>query len=224
MPTVTIEESWKIVLQEELDKDYFQQIIAYLKKEKANGETIYPKGIHIFNAFEKTPFAQVKVVIIGQDPYHGMHQAHGLSFSVLPPTPPPPSLQNIFKELQSDLGLPVPTHGNLEKWALQGVLLLNASLTVRANTPMSHSKIGWEQFTNAVIKKISKEKQGVIFVLWGKFAQQKKAFIDADKHYILEAAHPSPLSAFNGFLGCNHFSKINTYLHAKGLAPIDWSL
>jgi uracil-DNA glycosylase len=222
--TVAIEESWKIALQEEFEKEYFQNIIAFLKKEKAERKIIYPAGPHIFNAFAKTPFEKVKVVILGQDPYHGPNQAHGLSFSVLPPTPAPPSLQNIYKELATDLGLPIPMHGNLEAWATQGVLLLNASLTVRANEPMSHSKIGWEQFTNAVITKLSTERKGIVFVLWGKFAQQKSVLIDSSQHFILQAAHPSPLSAFNGFFGCKHFSKINTFLQSKGQEPIDWQV
>jgi uracil-DNA glycosylase len=221
---VQIEDSWGLVLTDEFEKEYFKNIIHFLKAEKAANKTIYPKGADIFNAFSKTPFDNVKAVLLGQDPYHGAGQAHGLCFSVLEPTPPPPSLVNIYKELHSDIGFTIPTHGNLEKWATQGLLMLNASLTVRANEAMSHSKIGWENFTNAVIKKISDEKEHIIFILWGKFAQNKKSLIDVNKHFVLEAAHPSPLSAHNGFWGCKHFSKANDYLIQQKMTPFNWQL
>jgi uracil-DNA glycosylase len=221
---VKIEESWKEILKQEFDKPYFQQIPLHLKTEKSQGKTIYPPGSLIFNAFNTTPLDKVKVVIIGQDPYHGPGQAHGLCFSVQNGVTPPPSLINIFKELQDDIGLQVPRHGNLTKWAEQGVFLLNASLTVRAGEPMSHSKIGWATFTDTVIKKISDHNKHVVFLLWGKFAQDKKILIDETKHLVLKAAHPSPLSAYAGFFGCKHFSKANAYLMSKGIDPVDWSL
>ncbi len=221
---VKIEATWKEILKDEFKKPYFLQIAEHLKTEKKQGKTIYPPGPLIFNAFEKTPFDEVKVVILGQDPYHGIKQAHGLSFSVQNGIQPPPSLINIFKELHDDVGVPIPKHGNLEKWAKQGVLLLNASLTVRAQEPMSHSKIGWEKLTNTVIEKISDLKEHVVFLLWGRFAQEKAALIDGKKHLILKSAHPSPLSAKNGFFGCRHFSKTNNYLVKHGIDPIDWSL
>ena len=221
---VKIESSWKEVLQDEFRKPYFKQIVEHLKTEKAQGKTIYPAGSNIFHAFDATPFNQVKVVILGQDPYHGPGQAHGLSFSVQPGVPPPPSLVNIYKELHADVGIPIPNHGYLEKWATQGVLLLNASLTVRAGEPMSHSKIGWEKFTNTVIETVSKGKEHVVFLLWGKFAQEKAALIDGNKHCLLKSAHPSPLSAKTGFFGNHHFSKTNTFLMEHGIDPIDWAL
>lgn len=221
---VKIEASWKEVLQEEFKKPYFKGIIDHLKTEKEQGKTIYPPGSLIFNAFEQTPFPKVKVVILGQDPYHGPKQAMGLSFSVPKGVPPPPSLINIFKELQEDTGTPIPRHGDLTSWAEQGVLLLNASLTVRAGEPMSHAKIGWHQFTNAVIEKIGHERENVVFLLWGKFAQEKTALIDTRRHHILKAAHPSPLAAHNGFFGCQHFSQTNQFLMKKGLEPINWAL
>lgn len=221
---VKIEESWKEILKEEFDKIYFQHIISFLKAEKASGKIIYPPGSLIFNAFQQTPFQKVKAVILGQDPYHNKGQAHGLSFSVPNGIPPPPSLINIFKELKNDLGIQMPLNGNLEKWASQGVLLLNASLTVRQNEPGSHSKIGWLQFTDQVIQKISKEKEGIIFLLWGKFAQEKQTLIDETKHFVLKAAHPSPFSAANGFLGCKHFSKTNDLLMKQQKVPIDWKI
>lgn len=221
---VKIEESWKKVLKDEFTKEYFLQIVTFIKTEKALGKTIYPPGALIFNAFDKTPFDNVKVVLLGQDPYHNPGQAHGLSFSVPDGITKPPSLINIFKELQNDLGIPPPINGNLEKWAMQGVLLLNASLTVRRNEPCSHSKIGWIEFTDAVIKKISSQKKGVIFLLWGKFAQDKQILIDETKHHVLKAAHPSPFSADKGFFGCKHFSKTNEFLMKEGLQPIDWKL
>ena len=221
---VKIEDSWKKVLKDEFTKDYFLQIVTFIKTEKAAGKIIYPPGSFMFNAFDKTPFDKVKVVLLGQDPYHNPGQAHGLSFSVPQGIQKPPSLQNIFKELKTDLGLEIPVDGNLEKWAAQGVLLLNASLTVRKNEPGSHSKIGWLQFTDAVIKKISEEKKGVVFLLWGKFAQDKQGLIDETKHHVLKAAHPSPFSADKGFFGCKHFSKTNEFLMKEGLQPIDWKL
>lgn len=221
---VKIETSWKTALKNEFSKTYFLSIANFLRTEKMAGKTIYPPGSLIFNAFDLTPLPRVKVVIIGQDPYHGPGQAHGLCFSVAEGVPPPPSLMNIFKELQSDLGLPTPQNGNLTAWAKQGVLLLNASLTVRANEPMSHSKIGWADFTNAVIKKVSEDRPHVVFLLWGKFAQEKQALIDETKHLVLKAAHPSPLSAHNGFLGCHHFSKANEWLMQQGIDPVDWAL
>jgi len=221
---IKIDSSWKKVLTEEFNKPYFSQIVHHIKTEKLQGKTIYPPGSLIFNAFNSTPFDKVKVVILGQDPYHGPGQAHGLCFSVQKGTPPPPSLVNIFKELNNDIGIEMPGHGNLTHWAEQGVFLLNASLTVRAGEPMSHSKIGWAEFTDSVIKKISELKKNVVFILWGKFAQEKSVLIDISKHCILKAAHPSPLSAHNGFLGCKHFSKTNEYLMGKGIDPIDWQL
>lgn len=221
---VKIEDSWKAVLKDEFSKPYFQQIALHIKTEKSQGKTIYPPGSLIFNAFNTTPFDKVKVVILGQDPYHGPGQAHGLCFSVQTGVPPPPSLVNIFKELQDDLGINIPNHGNLTHWAEQGVFLLNASLTVRAGEPMSHSKIGWAEFTDAVIRKISALKNNVVFLLWGKFAQEKRVLIDESKHLVLRSVHPSPLSAYGGFFGCKHFSKTNEYLAAKGIDPVDWSL
>jgi uracil-DNA glycosylase len=221
---VKIEPSWKKLLKTEFDKPYFQNIVLHLKTEKEQGKTIYPPGSFIFNAFNTTPVEKVKVVILGQDPYHGPRQAHGLSFSVQTGVPQPPSLMNIFKEMNTDLGLAIPQHGNLENWAKQGVLLLNASLTVRANEPMSHAKIGWAAFTDTVIKKISEEKEHVVFILWGKFAQEKIALIDQNKHYIIKSAHPSPLSAHNGFFGSRPFSKTNEYLMKHGMDPIEWKV
>jgi uracil-DNA glycosylase len=224
MMDIQIEESWKEVLKEEFQKIYFQHIITFLKAEKASGKIIYPPGSLIFNSFKQTPFSEIKVVIIGQDPYHNKGQAHGLSFSVPPGIGKPPSLLNIFKELQNDLGIEISENGNLEKWATQGVLLLNASLTVRQNEPGSHAQIGWLQFTDKVIKKISDEKEGVIFLLWGKFAQEKQALIDETKHFVLKAAHPSPFSASNGFFGCKHFSKTNELLMKQHKNPINWKI
>ncbi len=220
---VKIEDSWKEVLRDEFKKPYFKQITEHLKTEKEQGKTIYPPGSLIFHAFDATTFEQVKIVILGQDPYHGPRQAHGLSFSVQQGVSPPPSLINIFKELHEDVGMAIPKGGNLESWARQGVLLLNASLTVRAQEPMSHSKIGWHHFTDAVISKISEEKEHVVFLLWGKFAQEKKVLINDKKHFILTSAHPSPLSV-KGYFGNRHFSKANTFLMKQGLDPIDWSL
>ena len=221
---VKIEESWKNELKDEFGKIYFQQIATFLKTEKALNKIIYPPGNLIFNAFDKTPFDKVKVVLLGQDPYHGIGQAQGLSFSVPDSVNPPPSLINIFKELRSDIGMNIPETGNLTKWALQGVLLLNAVLTVRANEPASHAKYGWMDFTNAVISKLSDRKEGIVFLLWGKFAQEKQVLIDETKHLVLKAAHPSPFSADKGFFGCKHFSRTNEYLTKQKKEPIDWSL
>lgn len=221
---VKIEQSWKKVLAEEFAKPYFEQIVLHLKTERAAGKVIYPPGSLIFNAFEHTTFDKLKVVILGQDPYHGPSQAHGLSFSVPDRIAIPPSLVNIFKELKNDIGMAIPKHGNLTAWASQGVLLLNAVLSVRANEPASHAKIGWMNFTDAVIQKISTEKKGIVFLLWGKFAQEKAHLIDITKHHILKAAHPSPFSADKGFFGCKHFSKTNTLLVEQGLDPINWIL
>lgn len=221
---VKIEPTWKELLKDEFGKPYFEQIALHLKTEKSQKKTIYPPGQFIFNAFNTTPIDQVKVVILGQDPYHGPGQAHGLCFSVQKGVPPPPSLVNIFKELREDIGITIPNHGDLTHWAQQGVFLLNASLTVRASEPMSHAKIGWATFTDTVIRKISDHQPHVVFLLWGKFAQEKKTLIDENKHLILRAAHPSPLSANAGFFGCKHFSKANAYLVSKGIDPVDWQV
>lgn len=221
---VKIEPSWKEALKGEFNKPYFQQIALHLKTEKSQGKVIYPPGGLIFNAFDKTPLRNVKVVILGQDPYHGTGQAHGLCFSVPDGVAPPPSLINIFKELQEDTGMPITNSGNLTRWAERGVFLLNASLTVRAAEPMSHAKIGWAEFTDTVIRKISELNNHVVFLLWGKFAQEKRLLIDESRHLVLKAAHPSPLSAHSGFLGCKHFSKANAYLVSKGIDPVDWKI
>ncbi|MDQ6761346.1 MAG: uracil-DNA glycosylase [Bacteroidota bacterium] len=221
---VKIEEGWKEILKDEFKKSYFEQIVTFIKAEKAAGKIIYPPGALFFNAFDKTPFSKVKVVLLGQDPYHNKGQAHGLSFSVPDGVALPPSLQNIFKELKADIGMNTPSSGNLEKWAAQGVMLLNASLSVRQNEPGSHSKIGWLQFTDAVISKLSEKKEGIVFLLWGKFAQEKQSLIDETKHHVLKAAHPSPFSADKGFFGCKHFSKTNELLVLQNKQPIDWKL
>jgi uracil-DNA glycosylase len=221
---VQIEESWKKVLQGEFSKSYFENIVAFLKTEKVQGKTIYPPGSLIFNAFYKTPFKELKVLLLGQDPYHGKGQAMGLSFSVPKEIRQPPSLINIFKELKDDVGVPIPSTGDLTPWAEQGVMLLNASLTVRDGEPNSHAKIGWHQFTDAVIQKVSDEKEGIVFLLWGSFAHQKQELIDQTKHHVLKAAHPSPYSADKGFFGCKHFSKTNEFLVAQKQDPIDWAL
>ncbi len=217
-----ISESWKNNLAEEFDKDYFKNLITFVKSEYCS-KTIYPPEKLIFNAFEKCSFKNTKVVIIGQDPYHGAGQANGLSFSVNDGVAFPPSLHNIFKEIKNDLGLEIPKSGNLERWASQGVLLLNSTLTVRANEAGSHQKQGWEQFTDAVIKVISNQKENVVFMLWGNFAQKKGAKINIDNHLILKSKHPSPLSANQGgWFGMNHFSQCNNYLMAKGLGGVEW--
>lgn len=219
---VKIENGWKNALKQEFTKTYFQQIATFIKTEIMAGKVIYPPGKLIFNAFNKTPFDNVKVVILGQDPYHGPGQAHGLSFSVQDGVKLPPSLMNIFKELNKDIGMPIPTGGNLEKWAEQGVLLLNAVLTVRDGEPASHAKMGWMNFTDAVIRTVSNNKEKVVFILWGKFAQEKQVLIDETKHMVLKSAHPSPFSADKGFFGSKHFSKANEYLIANGKEPVDW--
>lgn len=218
---VKIEKSWKEVLQTEFDKPYFENLVGFVKQEYAS-HTIFPPAGQIFNAFNTCPFNNVKVVILGQDPYHGPRQAHGLCFSVNDGIQFPPSLQNIFKEINSDLGIPMPKSGNLTRWAEQGVLLLNATLTVRASQAGSHQGRGWEEFTDAVIKIISEKAENVVFILWGSYAIKKKALIDASKHYILTAPHPSPLSSYRGFFGCKHFSQTNAYLTSKGKTPIEW--
>ncbi|HON18849.1 MAG TPA: uracil-DNA glycosylase [Salinivirgaceae bacterium] len=218
-----IEASWLEVLSEEFEQPYFAELKAFLLDEKRRYE-VYPPGNCIFAAFDLTPFNQVKVVILGQDPYHGKGQAHGLAFSVPMGVPIPPSLLNIYKEINADCGLPIPSHGNLTFWAQQGVLLLNATLTVRANQAGSHQKRGWETFTDAAIKKLSELRTGIVFLLWGAYAQAKEPLIDRTKHFILKAPHPSPLSASRGFLGCGHFSKTNEILCSIGKSPINWSV
>lgn len=220
---VNIESSWREVLRDEFEKEYFAGAVNHIRSEIAAGTIVYPRGPQIFNAFNLTPFDKVKVVILGQDPYHGPGQAHGLSFSVPEGVAIPPSLQNIYKELKTDLGIPVPVSGNLEKWAAQGVFLLNAVLTVRAGDPASHSKIGWTTFTDAVISKLSANRNGLVFMLWGNFARGKRELIDSSRHLVLEAAHPSPL-ARGAFFGCRHFSAANEYLKSKGITPVDWRL
>ena len=220
---VRIEQSWKNALSSEFQKEYFGRLVSFLYQEKAEGKTIFPPGSQIFRAFDLTPVDKVKVVILGQDPYHGAGQAHGLSFSVPDGVPAPPSLKNIFKEIESDLGVRMSGYPNLENWARQGVLLLNAVLTVRSGEAASHSKIGWQEFTDAVIRYISDNCEGVVFMLWGNFARTKSELIDHSRHCVLEAAHPSPL-ARGAFFGCRHFSKANEYLTSIGRTPIDWKL
>ncbi|MBW7845255.1 MAG: uracil-DNA glycosylase [Bacteroidia bacterium] len=220
---VQIAESWKEKLLPEFTKPYFEQLKNFLKQEKANGKCIFPPGNLIFSAFDMTPFYAVKVVLLGQDPYHGIGQAHGLCFSVNTDVAVPPSLKNIYKEIANDIpDFKIPSHGNLTHWAKQGVLLLNATLTVEKDKAGSHQGKGWEQFTDAVITTISTQKQNVVFILWGKFAQSKSHLIDPSKHLILTAAHPSPFSVHNGFFGCKHFSKTNDYLISKHHTPIQW--
>ncbi len=218
-----IEESWKALLGSEFDKIYFSELKTFLLEEKKNYR-VFPPGKLIFNAFDQTPFDRVKVVILGQDPYHGAGQAHGLCFSVPEGVPKPPSLINIFKEIQDDLGINIPRNGNLTKWAHQGVLLLNATLTVRENQAGSHQNHGWETFTDAAISQLSLQREGLIFVLWGNYAMAKKSLIDATKHVLLTSVHPSPLSAHRGFFGCRHFSRINNLLRQQGVQEIDWRL
>lgn len=220
---VNIEQSWKDLLRNDFDTKNFHNLVSFLKEERLTHK-IYPIGSQIFAAFELTPVKKVKVVILGQDPYHGPGQAHGLCFSVPEGVKSPPSLVNIFKELKSDLSIPISPHGNLNKWANQGVLLLNAMLTVRANLAGSHQKKGWEEFTDEVMRKISHSNDHLVFMLWGKYAQAKAELIDERKHLVLKAAHPSPFSAYNGFFGCRHFSKTNEYLERHGIKPIDWDL
>ena len=220
---VKIEKSWKEALEDEFEKPYFEDLVRFLHQEKAQGNTVYPPGKQIFRAFELTPVSSVKVVILGQDPYHGYGQAMGLSFSVPDGVPAPPSLKRIFREIQDDLGITMSGRPNLENWARQGVLLLNSILTVRAGEPTSHSKIGWTTFTDAVIRYISDNLDGIVFLLWGGYAKSKKALIDTSRHHVLEAAHPSPL-ARDAFFGCRHFSKTNAILIQEGKTPIDWQL
>lgn len=218
---VTIEESWKRVLSSEFEKEYFKTLRDFIHSEYRN-KTIYPPAKQIFNAFDSCPFESVKVVILGQDPYHEPSQAHGLSFSVLPPCPPPPSLVNIYKEIRSDIGDLVSANGDLTAWSRQGVLLLNATLTVEAHKAGSHQNKGWETFTDSAIKALAENREHLVFMLWGSYAQRKGAFIDRSRHLVLQAPHPSPLSAYRGFFGCKHFSSANAYLISQGLSPIVW--
>ena len=218
---VRIAADWKALLEEEFSKPYFEELIRFVKEEYAT-RRIYPRGSNIFRAFDKCPLDKLKVVIIGQDPYHGPGQAHGLCFSVDEGVPHPPSLQNIFKEVAADIGTPIPASGNLDRWAEQGVLLLNAVLTVREHEAASHAGKGWEQFTDAVVRKIAERKRGVVYLLWGSYAQKKGAIANPAENCILKAVHPSPLSAYRGFLGCKHFSKANEYLISTGQTPINW--
>ncbi|HAU15367.1 MAG: uracil-DNA glycosylase [Alcanivorax sp.] len=221
---IKIEPSWKQHLLPQFQQDYMHSLRDFLVAQKKAGKVIYPKGDEYFNAFNLTPFDRVKVVMIGQDPYHGPGQAHGLCFSVQKGVRFPPSLQNIFKEIHADLGLPIPTNGCLTHWAEQGVLLLNAVLTVEQSKAAAHQGKGWEQFTDAAIRELNEKREGIVFMLWGSYAQKKGQIIDQKKHCVLKAPHPSPLSAHRGFFGCRHFSKANQYLEAKGLTPIDWSV
>ncbi|MBR4963934.1 MAG: uracil-DNA glycosylase [Alistipes sp.] len=221
MAEVRMAEDWKAILGEEFTKPYFEELVTFVKREYASGE-VFPAGSNIFRAFDKCPFDRLKVVIIGQDPYHGPGQANGLCFSVSEGVAFPPSLQNIFKEVASDVGTPIPTSGELDRWAEQGVLLLNAVLTVRAHNAASHAGHGWEQFTDAVVKAIAERKQGVVYMLWGSYAQRKGAIADPKQNLILKAVHPSPLSAYRGFFGCKHFSQANAYLQNIGKEPIVW--
>ncbi|PHN02955.1 uracil-DNA glycosylase [Flavilitoribacter nigricans] len=223
MSNVRIEESWKNALSDEFNQPYFETLVNFIKQEKAAGKTIYPPGSLIFNAFNTTPFDQVKVVILGQDPYHNPGEAMGLSFSVPKGVRTPPSLKNIYKELQDDLGIPIASHGDLTAWAEQGVFLLNAMLTVERKKAGAHSKAGWQNFTDAVIKKLSAGRENLVFMLWGNFAKRKKELIDADKHLILMAAHPSPLAG-GAFFGSKHFSQANAYLEEHGKTPVDWKV
>ena len=219
-----LDDSWKEALADEFQQPYFKDLKAFLLHEREEGRTFYPPGKLIFHALDTTPFDQVRVVILGQDPYHGPGQAHGLSFSVPDGVPAPPSLQNIFKELHADLGVPIPKSGNLEKWAHQGVLLLNATLTVRAHQAGSHQGKGWERFTDAIIQQLNDRREGLVFVLWGRYAKEKGRLINRQKHLVLTSAHPSPLSAANGFFGSKPFSAINRYLEQRGEQPIAWAL
>ena len=218
---VKISESWKNLLQEEFDKPYFEELTRFVKSEYSAGQ-VFPAGRNIFRAFDKCPFDKLKVVIIGQDPYHGVGQANGLCFSVDDGVQYPPSLQNIFKEIHDDIGSPIPSSGNLDRWAEQGVLLLNAVLTVRAHQAASHAGRGWEQFTDAVVRTIAQRKEGVVYMLWGNYAQRKGQIADPERNLILKSVHPSPLSVYRGFFGCKHFSKANDYLIQHGKEPIVW--
>lgn len=221
---VKLEPSWKQRIGDYLGRPDMQALSAFIRSEKQAGKVIYPPGPEIFAAFDHTPFDAVRVVILGQDPYHGPDQAHGLCFSVRPGVPPPPSLQNVFKEIQRDLGIARPDHGCLTPWADRGVLLLNAVLTVQQGLAASHQGKGWEGFTDAAIDALNREREGLVFMLWGSYAQRKGQLIDSRRHCILKSVHPSPLSAHRGFLGCGHFSAANQYLESRGVAPIDWSL
>lgn len=218
---VKIAADWQEILQPEFDKPYFEQLTQFVRAEYGT-TTVYPAGRNIFRAFDKCPFSELKVVIIGQDPYHGVGQANGLCFSVNDGVPFPPSLQNIFKEIQSDLGTAVPQSGNLDRWAEQGVLLLNSVLTVRAHEAASHAGRGWEQFTDAVVRTINERNQGVVYMLWGSYAQRKGLVVDSSKNFVLKSVHPSPLSVYRGFFGCKHFSQANAYLQSVGKTPIIW--
>lgn len=218
---VKISESWKNLLQEEFNKPYFEELTRFVKSEYSAGQ-VFPAGRNIFRAFDKCPFDKLKVVIIGQDPYHGVGQANGLCFSVDDGVQYPPSLQNIFKEIHDDIGSPIPSNGNLDRWAEQGVLLLNAVLTVRAHQAASHAGRGWEQFTDAVVRTIAQRKEGVVYMLWGNYAQRKGQIADPERNLILKSVHPSPLSVYRGFFGCKHFSKANDYLIQQGKEPIVW--
>jgi len=221
---IQLHPEWLEAIGAEFDQDYMQRLRAFLLQRKQAGATVYPPGPQIFNALNSTPLSQVKAVILGQDPYHGPGQAHGLCFSVQQGVRPPPSLVNIFKELESDLGLPVPAHGCLQAWAERGVLLLNAVLTVERSNAGSHQGMGWEPFTDAAVQAVNEQRDNVVFLLWGSQAQKKGAGIDRQRHLLLKAPHPSPLSAHRGFLGCRHFSKANAWLESRGVAPIDWRL
>lgn len=221
---VKLNESWLAAVGAEFDQPYMKALKAFLREEKKSGKTIYPAGADIFNALNSTEFDQVKVVILGQDPYHGPGQAHGLCFSVLPGVPYPPSLKNIFNEIQLDLQIPLPAHGCLQSWAQQGVLLLNATLTVEQANAGSHQRKGWEQFTDAVVNRLNERREGLVFLLWGAYAQKKGAFIDLARHLVLKSVHPSPLSAHRGFFGNHHFSRTNEYLLGQGKSAIDWSV
>lgn len=224
MSTIQLDTSWLAHLEGEFRQEYMCQLKAFLQAEREKGLKIYPPGPLIFNALNTTPFDKVKVVLLGQDPYHGAGQAHGLSFSVQKGISIPPSLKNIYKELHTDLGITIPPHGDLTSWAEQGVLLLNATLTVQASCAGSHQKKGWESFTDKIISIVSEEKEGVVFLLWGNYAKAKQPLIDGRKHLILKAAHPSPFSAHYGFFGCRHFSRANEYLVSRGKTPIDWQI
>lgn len=221
---IKLEAGWKAALRDEFDKPYMRQLSEFLRQEKAAGKVVFPPGPLIFNALNSTPLDQVKVVILGQDPYHGPGQAHGLCFSVQPGVPTPPSLQNIYKELKRDLNIDIPRHGNLQHWAEQGVLLLNTSLTVEQGNAGSHAAKGWQPFTDRIIEVVSERRPHLVFLLWGSHAQGKQKLIDATKHLVLKSAHPSPLSAHRGFNGNGHFSRTNKYLQQQGLEPIDWRL
>lgn len=221
---VQLDPSWKALLSGEFEQAYMQQLGDFLRAEKAAGKVIFPPGPQMFNALNSTPFDKVKVVVLGQDPYHGPGQAHGLSFSVPPGVRIPPSLLNIYKEIERDLGVAIPSHGCLQSWAEQGVLLLNATLSVQQANAGSHQNKGWEQFTDRIVQQLSEQREGLVFLLWGSYAQKKGRVIDAQKHCVLKSVHPSPLSAHRGFLGCGHFSATNNYLLQRGQSPIDWSV